>query len=410
MAATLSSPPSNAYTVPSLKYYFTPATFKEVGHSRSRPGSSSSNSSYGNSASSSTLQSTALTSPSSDYVISPSSATLSPSAIQDSPGLHRLSRPLPTPPTTPQSCRASLPPRPLPDPPLHRTRSTQHFRADPLPTPPASGSQTPPPGRVASSSALPTPPAEAGPSTPRKTPSSSPRRTVATPGSTDRPSIRLDIPATQTASLSAYLATPTPLSPIAFNLPGPRDLRRRREEELDRRMKELGFVESPRSPRENAVPSPDAGPSQCQCQCQSPSHDRKFSISSVETDEDRDVVLLVDHDESDAEHEYERPPTRSQSRAAMLTLFGDVEDTTDTDNTDSAACPWHLAPVAERDAEALSGTGTGIRVDVEVEVVTKEAVARTKRRFSRKWIRERKGKRWTEQDFSEVIAQLRKLR
>ena len=190
-------------------------------------------------------------------------------------------------------------------------------------------------------------------------------------------------------------------------------------------MKELGFVESPREPKENAgLPSP-ALPSPSPSQA----HDRKFSISSLETDEDREVVLLVDHEESDVEEpelvhesqpepepelgperemEYERPPTRSQSRAAMLTLFGD-----DADNEgDHAAPTFHLAPVDEREqAETRAcAPGLDVRVDVEVEVVTKEAVARTKRRFSRKWIRERKGKRWTEQDFSEIIAQLRKLR
>ena len=186
-------------------------------------------------------------------------------------------------------------------------------------------------------------------------------------------------------------------------------------------MKELGFVESPREPKENAGLPSSALPS--------PAHDRKFSISSLETDEDREVVLLVDHEESDVEEpepvhesqpesqlepepEYERPPTRSQSRAAMLTLFGDDADLQD----DHAAPTCHLAPVAERDHAETRAPAHGldmnvrVHVDVEVEVVTKEAVARTKRRFSRKWIRERKGKRWTEQDFSEIIAQLRKLR
>ncbi len=206
------------------------------------------------------------------------------------------------------------------------------------------------------------------------------------------------------------MATPIPLSPIAFNIPGPRDLRRRREEELERRMKALGFVESPRSPKENAVPDAAAEPS--------PSHDRKFSISSVETDEDREVVLLVDHEsdvedhEPEPEPERERPPTRSQSRAAMLTLFSDDPD--DSDDRDTLGHPYGLASVDEREIETvasgLPGVGSRVDVDVEVEVVTKEAVARTKRRFSRKWIRERRGKRWTEQDFSEIIAQLRKLR
>ena len=194
-------------------------------------------------------------------------------------------------------------------------------------------------------------------------------------------------------------------------------------------MKELGFVESPREPKENALA--DAGLPSPALPSPSPSaaHDRKFSISSLETDEDREVVLLVDHEESDVEEhepelgrqlasqpewemEYERPPTRSQSRAAMLTLFGD-----DADNEDDHAAPTcHLAPVDEREHADPLGPAHGldvhvrVDVDVEVEVVTKEAVARTKRRFSRKWIRERKGKRWTEQDFSEIIAQLRKLR
>ncbi|RDX47744.1 hypothetical protein OH76DRAFT_1464927 [Lentinus brumalis] len=227
----------------------------------------------------------------------------------------------------------------------------------------------------------------------------------------ERPSIRLNIPTSQTPSLSAPLATPIPLSPIAFNIPGPRDLRRRREEELERRMKALGFVESPRSPKENAVPDAAAEPSPSP----SPPHDRKFSISSVETDEDREVVLLVDHEsdvedqEPEPEPERERPPTRSQSRAAMLTLFSD-----DSDDRDTLGHPYRLASVDEREIETvasgLPGVGSRVDVDVEVEVVTKEAVARTKRRFSRKWIRERRGKRWTEQDFSEIIAQLRKLR
>ncbi|KAI0737828.1 hypothetical protein C8Q80DRAFT_1055530, partial [Daedaleopsis nitida] len=215
------------------------------------------------------------------------------------------------------------------------------------------------------------------------------------------------------------LPVPTPLSPLAFNILGPRELRKRRESALSRRMTELGFVESPRTPREQAAfpsaPSPDPstpGPS-VKCSPQA-AHERNFSLSSVhsEGDAERDVVLLVDchldcesdcesddgHHEQEHEHEHEDEhahdgPTRSESRQAMLTLFAEP--------------PFKLVPI---DEAAATGTDHERHVDIRVEVVTQEAVERTRRRYSRKWIRERKGKRYTAQDFQEVIAELRKLR
>ena len=169
-------------------------------------------------------------------------------------------------------------------------------------------------------------------------------------------------------------------------------MRKRREEELERRMRALGFVEAP-SPRDER-----------------PGHARSASVDDAE----RDVVFLVDADIEeegeegcrDEEEEREPAPMRSESRAAMRKLFT------------ASAC----APKPEPDYstprssyETIGGRpeialDVEAHVDVEVELVTKEAVARTRRRFSRKWVREQGGKRWTEKDFSEIISELRKLR
>lgn len=201
-------------------------------------------------------------------------------------------------------------------------------------------------------------------------------------------------PATGDAAPQLSVLTPlSPLSPIAFGFPGPRELRKRREDELDRCMKDLGFVEAP-SPVGHAK---TASGSSSACSSSSESdpktrlgaHARAFSASCAdESDEERDVVLLVD-EHTDEEPEPEEHPTRSESRAAMLTLFADI------DTTPSPVGPNPLVEPA---------------VDVQVEIVSKKAAARTRRRFSRKWVREKSGKRWTEKDFSEILCQLRKLR
>ena len=211
----------------------------------------------------------------------------------------------------------------------------------------------------------------------------------------------------------------SPISPIAFNLPGPRGLRKRREEELERHMRALGFVEAP-SPRDTSPRSPHpAAP----CDDSSSAvHTRKPSVASVasDTDDEKDVVLLVDADcDAEAEHADddtdEYPRMRSESRATMRRLFtasacapSPVVELPDWDEPrrshDTAAT---APPEASPD---MGDPGTDEAVDVEIEVVTKEAVARTRRRFSRKWVRERRGKRWTEKDFSEIISQLRMLR
>ncbi|CDO77224.1 hypothetical protein BN946_scf184747.g37 [Trametes cinnabarina] len=175
--------------------------------------------------------------------------------------------------------------------------------------------------------------------------------------------------------------TLTPLSPIAFNIFGPKELRKRREEELERRMKDLGFVEQippplpPKDARKTSNPTSRS--------------DRRippFSAVAVESENDRDIVLLVD-DVSDVETE--ELPVRSESRAAMLTLF-----------TNAAPSP----------VDACTKPPMEIAVDVRVETVMSGAVNRTKHRFSRKWVREQRGKRWTEKDFSEILYQLRMLR
>ena len=116
-----------------------------------------------------------------------------------------------------------------------------------------------------------------------------------------------------------------------------------------------------------------------------------FSLSSLESesDEDCDVVLLADHEDDPVEV----PPVRSESRAAVLSLFSNDEP------------DIHRHP-----GTAYRAADIALQVEVKVEVITKEAVARSKRRFSRKWIRERGGKRHTARDFSEIISELRKLR
>lgn len=183
----------------------------------------------------------------------------------------------------------------------------------------------------------------------------------------------------------------SPLSPIVFGFPGPRDLRKRREDELDRCMKDLGFVEalSPVCHAKAASSSACTPSSEPDPKSRLGAHARAFSVSCAdESDEKRDVVLLVD-EHSDEEPEPEEHPTRSESRAAMLALFADI---------DTAPSPVTPHPIVEPP------------VDVQVEIVSKKAAARTRWRFSRKWVREQSGKRWTEKDFSEILCQLRKLR
>ncbi|KAI0684356.1 hypothetical protein C8Q76DRAFT_762371 [Earliella scabrosa] len=412
MASALASS-SAAYAVPSLKYYFSPTTFHDRSRSSSRPFSSSSNSSYTGPPTSPSphvpLSATSYFAHAPEHLYDSHSAFAScPASASNSPmqenmsRMTRLTRPLPTPPTTPspQSVRVSLPPRPLPRPPIHRSQSYQTFR-HPLPTPPLSAPDTPPEEPVASTSTLPAPATGSVVESTAPNRSRTPTTAALPPVPSERPSIRLEIPSAPPLTPSS-LKFATPLSPIAFNIPGPRDLRRRREEELSRRMTELGFVESPRTPKDpssastSACASTSTESSSGPASSLSPSHERNFSISSVESegDAERDVVLLVD-----CESDVEEHPTRSESRQAMLTLFADDEEDEPK-----------LEAIAEIDVEPCRPSAFEIQVDVEVEVITQEAVARTKRRFSRKWIRERKGKRYTEQDFSEIIAELRKLR
>ncbi|EJF62153.1 hypothetical protein DICSQDRAFT_180044 [Dichomitus squalens LYAD-421 SS1] len=241
-------------------------------------------------------------------------------------------------------------------------------------TPPAQYSTCPPP-------ALPIPPPEA--------PTSAPVPQSATP---ERPSIRLEIPMGSPSEQPV-----SPLSPIVFSIPGSREVRMRREQELARRMKDSGFQEA-RSPTE--PPDHKSGASEL---TSGPSRSRvcaqELSPAYTDSDDERDVVLLLEHDS-----DMEECPTRSASRAAMLALFSDGDD-----ESDSGSVP-KLWQVPEHEHERRNSSHLQAQVDVKVEVVTREAVARTKRRFSRKWIRERRGKRWTEDDFGEIISQLRKLR
>ena len=181
-------------------------------------------------------------------------------------------------------------------------------------------------------------------------------------------------------------------------------------------MKALGFVEAPSPtgdfPKSGARLKP--GPS---------SYSRGFgqrsSSTFTESDDERDVVLLVENDSDMDDHHPIQPPPRNASRAAMLSLFPDDSDPSPpADGTKMSfldAPPYAQKgnPWKAGDADEYGARTPGhleVRVDVDVELVTKEAVARTKRRFSRKWVRERKGKRWTERDFGEILVQLRKLR
>lgn len=407
MAVASSS--SAAYALPTLKYYFSPTTFHDLPRPSSRPSSSSSNSSYGAptypQAPLSASSYFALKSDSPDNTNAPTSSPSHDNTIR----MSRLNRPLPTPPATPlsaQSTLASPPPRPLPRPPVHRAQSYQSLRSDPLPSPPHSAPLTFPEHPLPSSSKpSATDPKGKASAHPYAFPSAFAPSHPPRPSSTtlaERPSIRLEIPPARARAPAPHKAI-TPLSPIAFNIPpGPRDVRKRREAELERRMAALGFVESPRTPKDE--------PSSTRA-CKSPpsAHERSFSMSSAvsDGDDERDVVLLVDcsSDAEGGEH-----PTRSESRQAMLTLFADDAD--GDEECDGESDAGRLSRIAEAEM-GRGGARTPVievQVDVKVEIVTKQAAARTKRRFSRKWVRERKGKRYTEQDFSGIISELRKLR
>ncbi|KAI0650919.1 hypothetical protein C8Q79DRAFT_1037181, partial [Trametes meyenii] len=391
MASTSVSPhsPPLHYT-PTLKHYLSTSVFLETNaHTRtsSRPSSSSSSSSYASS--SGTIYTTSpASSRSGSWCFSP----VSPSGDST----HRRPRPLPTPPATPDSARGPLPPRPLPSPPPFQAHRTLETRPAKLPIPPSTP-PTPRPPRPVRAASVPTLSFKPEPSPSVYSISMDPSRSTSVastakqaPSSTGRPSIQLLMPSssssTTTDSTPPSLPTPSPLSPIAFDFSGPSDQRRRREEELERRMRDMGFVEA--TPRKRAHAT-----SGSVSRATGGRHTPAFSVSYGESDEERDVVLLVDH-QSDAEDDAE-PPTRSESRAAMLTLFSNAED-------EIELVPQRAAPLSPPPPEDVA--------DVQVEVVTKEAVARTKRRFSRKWVREKGGKRWTTKDFSEVISELRKLR
>ncbi|KAI0371424.1 hypothetical protein BV20DRAFT_965144 [Pilatotrama ljubarskyi] len=390
MASSSVSPHSAVHAnIPTLKQYFSPTVFHDVGsqsRASSRPSSSSSSASYASPASATGTDS----SPASSYT-SPSrswTSAASSSPLCDETCRLGRSRPLPTPPATPLNARSSFPPRPLPHPPLARSNSDIHpgYRSNPLPTPPT----VPAPPRVsatASGSAL--APQSRRPIIPERDESAISVTAVASVSASTshpgRPSIQLSIPGSPPKdSRPPRLAIPTPLSPIVLNFSGPDELRKRREDELCRRMKDLGFVEAtppPPPPKGTGAPGKVAShPGR---------HAPTFSISCVGSDDDKDVVLLEDL-QSDSESGH--PPMRSGSRAAMLTLFAGVEEEA------GLPSPRAMAPTNE----ALK--------EVQVEVITKKAAARTKRRFSRKWVREKSGKRWTEKDFSEILSELRRLR
>ncbi|KAL7282774.1 hypothetical protein ACG7TL_004250 [Trametes sanguinea] len=146
-------------------------------------------------------------------------------------------------------------------------------------------------------------------------------------------------------------------------------------------MKDLGFVEQSPPP----LPPKD-GHKASNSISRARGHLPAFSATAQEQEDERDIVLLMEHA---SDSEAEEPPTRSESRAAMLTLFADVEP----------------SPTDVRGSPSMD-----VAEDVRVETVMSNAVNRAKHRFSRKWVREKSGKRWTEKDFSEIISELRKLR
>ncbi|KAI8989896.1 hypothetical protein BD414DRAFT_485461 [Trametes punicea] len=324
-------------------------------HVSSRPSTSSSSSSYASSATASQTDS----SQSSESLSCSSSWTSStglPCAYSSRPW-----RPLPTPPLTLSHTRSDPSPRPLPRPPLHRACSDGHPPRclNPLPTPPTA----------------PAPPPTTRPSLRQP----EVRRRIA-PAASE--AIKLAIPGQTSAKSTQSLdVISTPSSPIAFCLPGPEDLRKRREEELSRRMRDLGFVES-------TPPPPPPKDAQANSRSKADLGRHTFSVSGLESDDDKDVVLLLEPSSSETE---ETPP-RSKSRAAMLTLFVGVEDAQST--LEHGSVPPHE-----------------VALDVQIEVVAQNAVARTAaKRYSRKWVREKGGKRWTERDFSEILSELRRLR
>jgi len=161
------------------------------------------------------------------YGSTPSSASSYASSFSVS------SRPLPTPPTAPYSVPKSHRMRPLPTPP-HSARSTQVHRP---------GDQRSPPAHTGSAKA----------------------------------SLHLDIPG---PSAELRVTTPiTPLTPISFSFPRRRSLRRKREEELARRMKRMGFVEVPTDEPVGTAWCPENGP------------------------DDQEVVVLVDDSSEEGEQE-----------------------------------------------------------------------------------------------------------
>ncbi|KAH9884936.1 hypothetical protein C8Q73DRAFT_840426 [Cubamyces lactineus] len=379
--------------VPTSRHHSSTNAFRDAGtdlRGSSRPSTSSSS----NSSSSSSASTRYTDSAASSYAApsrSPSWSSLSTESCPPSYSTCRpLPRPLPTPPSTPQHVRTFLTPRPLPRPPLERSHSEilPPHRSTSLPTPPTA--PAPPP--VAPSSSPPqsakVPKADVSATAPAPTPSRAPKAVVApSDKAVGRPSIQVDIPRTArktSGSAPQITLELTPLSPIAFNFPGPRELRRRREDELCRRMKDLGFVEEIPPP----LPPKDAQSISKSTRAHTGRHTPGFSISGCAPEDDRDVVLLM---ECSSDSETEELPTRGESRAAMLALFPDAD-----------CAPSPIKPCRRASKE--------VTVDVQVEVVSKKAAARTKRRFSRKWVREKSGKRWTEKDFSEILSELRKLR
>ncbi|KAI0643567.1 hypothetical protein C8Q79DRAFT_1022590, partial [Trametes meyenii] len=312
MASTSVSPHSLLHYTPTLKHYLSASVFLKTNtHTRTstRPSSSSSSSSYASS-SGTTYTTSPASSRSGSWCFSP----VSPSGDST----HCRPRPLPTPPTTPDSARGPLPLRPLPSPPPFQAHRTLETHPAKLPIPPSTPPTPRPPWlvRAASVSTLSFKPK---PSSPAHSISMDPSRSTSVAStakpalfSTGRPSIQLLMPSssssTTTDSMPPSLPTPSPLSPIVFDFSGPSDQRRRREEELERRLCDMGFVEA--TPRKRAHAT-----SGSVSRATGRRHTPAFSVSYGESDEERDVVLLVDH-QSDTEDDMQ-PPTRSDAHALL---------------------------------------------------------------------------------------------
>lgn len=203
-------------------------------------------------------------------------------------------------------------------------------------------------------------------------------------------------------------STTSPVSPIIFAFPpmSP-DLFRKRESALAERMMELGFVEqvqvqsrsqsraSP-SPSPSYSFSPSPSPSPCPSRMSS-RHDEIDSEATAEAhDEDHEVVLLLD-----LQHEPERAQnaeTRENQRPVYHHPYHHAAEKTSPDTSKVRSGIHNSSPAA-------------ITAPPVPAPVVQDGGQQTKaKRFSRKWVREKKGKRWVEKDYEEVLQALRKLR